>query len=380
MRSCETRTAQSIAVSRLLHRCSRHLSTEAVNDDSVRPKVADLLEPEASELIQAPDKPLQPCHGCGVLLQTQDPNRPGYLPDHDMKVCQRCFRLTHYNDALHLTVSTQDYVRMLSELKTKRALILLMVDVLDFPSSLFPDLYQLLSHRSVVLIVGNKVDLLSDAEKGEMWTKYSEFILSEAKHSSLQGCKIKGVHFISAKTGRGMDKLIDYIMKDWGNRGDIYLLGCTNVGKSSLFNQLMKFICGSDKLDHTSPATISRWPGTTLDLLKFPLISVRKWYRLAAQKERATKLGYVPEHGRGGYIPPANRYWVHDTPGAVNDNQVSVEELKDSIKFKFLTAQCCMLPCISISTCACKCIYQRKNLLLFFYGRHLKILCNFTKI
>ena len=39
-----------------------------------------------SELTQVPEKPLQPCSGCGVLLQAQDPNRLGYLPDRDMKV------------------------------------------------------------------------------------------------------------------------------------------------------------------------------------------------------------------------------------------------------------------------------------------------------
>ena len=324
--SCQKHAAHWITGPRLMHRiCSRYLSTDIVNadDQAVKQQTPEMLEPEVSELIQVPDKAVKPCPGCGALLQSQDPERPGYLPDRDMKVCQRCFRLTHYNDALHITVSPQDYVRLLSELKTKRALILLMVDLLDFPSSLFPNLHQLLSHRSIVLIVGNKADLLSNADKGEMWTKYSEFILSEAKRFSLKGCKIKGPHFISAKTGQGVDKLVDYIMKEWGNRGDIYLLGCTNVGKSTLFNQLMKLICGSDKLDHTSPATISRWPGTTLDLLKFPLISVRKWYRLSSQKERAAKLGYEPEHGRGGYIPPSNRHWVHDTPGAVNNNQVN---------------------------------------------------------
>ena len=313
LRSCEKPIGSG-----LLNRC---LSTKVVSDSVGDDPKANSPEPVVTVLM--PDKALHPCPGCGAMLQNQDPDRPGYLPDRDMKVCQRCFRLTHYNDALHATVSTQEYVRMLSDLSTKRALILLMVDVLDFPSSLFPNLSQLLSHRSVVLIVGNKADLLSDAANKPLWSKYSEFILSEAKRFSLRGCKIKGVHFISAKTGQGMDELIDYVMKDWGNRGDIYLLGCTNVGKSSLFNQLMKLICGSDKLDHTSPATISRWPGTTLNLLKFPLISVRKWYRLAAQKEQAAKLGYTPEHGRGGYIPPANRHWVHDTPGAVNDKQVS---------------------------------------------------------
>ena len=321
LRSREKLIAQGIGGQQTLYRWHRYISAEADNDDSVKSRATNLVGPVSEVMI--PENTRQLCPGCGALLQNQDSERPGYLPDCDMKVCQRCFRLTHYNDALHLTVSTQDYVRMLSELTAKRALILLIVDVLDFPSSLFPKLSQLLSHRSVVLIVGNKADLLSDAEKGKLWIKYSEFILSEATRSNLKGCKVKGVHFISAKTGRGVDKLVDYIMKDWGNRGDIYLLGCTNVGKSSLFNQLMKLICGSDKLDHTSPATISRWPGTTLDLLKFPLMSVRKWFRLGAQKEQAAKLGFKPEHGRGGYIPPANRHWVHDTPGAVNDQQVS---------------------------------------------------------
>lgn len=330
LKSCEKCAVQSISGQQPFYRWYRLLSTEAISDDSVRSRVTDVPEPVSKQSVF--DKPRQPCPGCGVPLQNQDPDSPGYLPECDMKVCQRCFRLTHYNDALHQTVTTQDYMRMLSELQTKRALILLMVDVLDFPSSLFPNLFQLLSHRSVVLIVGNKADLLSTTEKGELWTKYSEFILNEAKRSSLKGCKIKGVHFISAKTGQGVDKLVDYIMKDWGNRGDIYLLGCTNVGKSSLFNQLMKLICGSDKLDHTSPATISRWPGTTLDLLKFPLMSVGKWLRLAAHRERVAKLGFEPEHGRGGYIPPANRYWVHDTPGAVNDNQVSDFYFPDTYK------------------------------------------------
>ena len=61
-------------------------------------------------------------------------------------------------------------------------------------------------------------------------------------------------------------------------------------------------------------------------------MSVGKWLRLAAHRERVAKLGFEPEHGRGGYIPPANRYWVHDTPGAVNDNQDGDFHVPDTYK------------------------------------------------
>ena len=40
---------------------------------------------------------------CRILIDWSNDT----LPDCDMKVHQRCFQLTHYNDALHLTVSTQ---------------------------------------------------------------------------------------------------------------------------------------------------------------------------------------------------------------------------------------------------------------------------------
>lgn len=46
-------------------------------------------------------------------------------------------------------------------------------------------------------------------------------------------------------------------------------MGCTNVGKSSLFNALIQSdFCKPDVADIVQKATISQWPGTTLNLLK----------------------------------------------------------------------------------------------------------------
>ena len=38
------------------------------------------------------------CQGCGALLQHDRPREAGYTPKAGSVLCQRCFRLTHYDD------------------------------------------------------------------------------------------------------------------------------------------------------------------------------------------------------------------------------------------------------------------------------------------
>lgn len=65
--------------------------------------------------------------------------------------------------------------------------------------------------------------------------------------------------------------------------GDVYLVGCTNVGKSSLFNTLLNSdYCKVQAIDLVQRATVSAWPGTTLNLLKFPILNPtdeKRWLR-----------------------------------------------------------------------------------------------------
>ena len=54
--------------------------------------------------------------------------------------------------------------------------------------------------------------------------------------------------------------------------GDIYIIGTTNVGKSSLFNLLIDSdLCKIRAVDLIQKAMTSPVPGTTLNLLKFPV-------------------------------------------------------------------------------------------------------------
>ena len=38
------------------------------------------------------------CHGCGIVLQNEDINKLGFTKNINSDLCERCFRIKHYND------------------------------------------------------------------------------------------------------------------------------------------------------------------------------------------------------------------------------------------------------------------------------------------
>ncbi|KAK6298982.1 hypothetical protein J4Q44_G00304920 [Coregonus suidteri] len=97
---------------------------------------------------------------------------------------------------------------------------------------------------------------------------------------------IKDTHLISAKTGHGIENLIANLQRSWKYNGDVYLVGTANTGKSTLFNSLLESdYCISRASDVIHKATISPWPGTTLNLLKFPIINPI-WYCMFRRSKR----------------------------------------------------------------------------------------------
>ena len=157
-----------------------------------------------------------PCGGCGALLHCQDSQLPGFIPSQLLEqrkkehirslLCQRCYVIKEYNVALKVNVSPEDYPKTLHHLKDKRALILLVVDLLDFPGSVWPDIFDILGDNKRVILVGNKIDMISPDSKG--YVKRVETVMREV---FLQKCWDVGVSdsfpqivssvCISAKTG-----------------------------------------------------------------------------------------------------------------------------------------------------------------------------------
>lgn len=170
-----------------------------------------------------------PCGGCGALLHCKDHAIPGYLPselflnkkEQELRamICQRCHFLKYYNTMLEVKVSAEEYPRLLSVIKTKKCAVILLIDLTDFPCSIWPEIKSVLHPRTSVFIVGNKVDLLP--QDSPHFFDHVKKCLSNAvvQNTGLGKENIKHVALISAKTGYGIEELINKLHKLWAVKG-----------------------------------------------------------------------------------------------------------------------------------------------------------------
>ncbi|XP_047356447.1 nitric oxide-associated protein 1 [Vespa velutina] len=276
----------------------------------------DMQENSIDWLYGSPNENTQissiPCGGCGALLHCKDHTLPGYLPselfigitDEELKnmICQRCHFLKHYNTALKVKVSSEDYPELLKVIKTKKCAVILIIDLTDFPCSIWPNIGSILHRHTPVFVVGNKIDLLP--KDSPTFESHIKMCISKAiEDAGIGQNNIKHISLISAKTGYGIENFINKLHKLWRYKGDVFLIGCTNVGKSSLFNDLLHSdYCKVQAVDLVQRATISPWPGTTLNLLKFPILNFSKWklyqrtLRLKAEKENQHAKQYIQNY------------------------------------------------------------------------------------
>ncbi|OTF77489.1 50S ribosome-binding GTPase-like protein, partial [Euroglyphus maynei] len=116
----------------------------------------------------APSK--TPCKGCGAHLHCTSSNIPGFMPaqkftlfnekELETQRCQRCEFLTKYNVSLNVTVSDEEYPNLIAKINSNKSLVIILVDLLDFPCSVWPGIVNLIGEKHSIYIVGNKVDLL----------------------------------------------------------------------------------------------------------------------------------------------------------------------------------------------------------------------------
>lgn len=202
------------------------------------------------------------CIGCGVKIQTDDPASLGYAPESALQkeaiICQRCFRLKHYNEVQDVSLTDDDFLKILNGLGKSDALIVKIVDIFDFNGSWLPGLHRFVG-KNKILLVGNKVDLLPKSVKHN---KLINWMKQEAKEL---GLKAEDVFLVSAAKGKNISEVAAAI-DQYRNGKDVYVVGCTNVGKSTFINRILKEVTGEGDV-----ITTSHFPGTTLDIIEIPL-------------------------------------------------------------------------------------------------------------
>lgn len=271
-----------------------------------------------------------------------------------------------------MEVPPSAYVETISRIQDKFALAVIIVDLLDLPSSIWPGMQTVIGSKRPVFLVGNKVDLLPRDSNGYLDHVKACLKQQFIQHGGFDALNIKNISLISAKTGFGIEELITQLHKIWQYKGDVYLLGCTNVGKSSLFNILLNSdYCRPEASELVRKATTCAWPGTTLQMLKFPILrpsDIRVYQRYARlfsernqraaldklRRDQAKESGYTSAAQLIGHVgrtfeqreevkdafamasgtkpittlnerKPEYREarWVYDTPGVMQPDQIT---------------------------------------------------------
>ena len=207
------------------------------------------------------------CIGCGARIQTQEKEKVGFTPASSLRksgedtvvYCQRCFRLKNYNDIIDTELTSDDFLKILQGIADQDALVVNIIDVFDVTGTIVKGLIRHIGGNDLI-VAANKIDLLP---RSVNIGKIKHWLNKEVRD---MGVKPLDIEVISSQTGQGIDALMD-VIKGYRRGRDVYVVGCTNVGKSTFINRLIRQFAG----ESDSMITTSHFPGTTLDIIEIPL-------------------------------------------------------------------------------------------------------------
>ena len=194
------------------------------------------------------------CLGCGVPLQELDAAKPGYVKDLSQDYCQRCFRLTHYND---LTIDMKNAIprkEIIEQIPQLEGLFVLVVDIMNLEASLSHDILSALKDKPVCLIV-NKLDILPFNVNFKKIDAY----LNDVVKNRFRNINVVDV-LLTQKHDQGFNDLFFETLANHEYK-QVVFVGNVNAGKSTILNKLI----GRNTL------TVSRFPSTTLAFNKIKI-------------------------------------------------------------------------------------------------------------
>lgn len=186
------------------------------------------------------------CFGCGAKLQSIDERAQGYIPESKMETseyCQRCFRMIHYGEVKK--ADKPKSTKAIIDTVNKHAnLVIFMVDFVDIYDEII-DIY-----RSV------KVPKILVVSKSDIIPKNVSFTTIQNYLRKVYGVK-EDIMFVSMMSN------LNSLIKVLHGQDNVYFLGLTNSGKSTIINKL------AEKFDSKmAPITTSFKENTTLDFLR----------------------------------------------------------------------------------------------------------------
>lgn len=194
------------------------------------------------------------CIGCGLVLQTEYPEKEGYIHPQNLEkslLCERCFRIQNYNEYKVMDRTNQDFLNIFEEVNQSKDLVLLVVDLLNIG-----EIEKIGNYiQNDIILVLTKRDLIPKQIYEEKLLHYFDTL----------PLSILAKIIISSKNNYHLDELMELVFEHKkSNR--VYVVGITNAGKSTLMN---KIIYNYSTLKNR--ITTSILPSTTLDRIEVPI-------------------------------------------------------------------------------------------------------------
>ncbi|XP_038885390.1 GTP-binding protein BRASSINAZOLE INSENSITIVE PALE GREEN 2, chloroplastic [Benincasa hispida] len=199
----------------------------------------------------------------------------------EVTVCARCHSLRNYgqvkNQAAENLIPDFDFDRLIANRLMKSTsnlnnVVVMVVDCVDFDGS-FPkraakSLFKTLEGNKndpkmskklpKLVLVATKVDLLPSQISP---TRLDRWVRHRAKAAGAP--KLTGVYLVSSRKDVGVRNLLSFIKELAGPRGNVWVIGAQNAGKSTLINALAK-----KERAKVTKLTEAPIPGTTLGILR----------------------------------------------------------------------------------------------------------------
>lgn len=188
------------------------------------------------------------CLGCGSKLQSIDSSKEGYIRENNIssKLCERCFRIRNYGEYKTVVKDNNDFEPILKKIRTTNSLVILVIDLFMMNKD-FDVLTKNLNND--ILLVFTKRDALPKIVNDQKFIEYAKNL----------GIDYKDIVITSSNKNYGLDLLMEKI-NQYKKDKNVYVIGYTNAGKSTLIN---KIIYNYSNLDRT--ITTSILPSTTIN-------------------------------------------------------------------------------------------------------------------
>ncbi|CAL1352355.1 unnamed protein product [Linum trigynum] len=208
--------------------------------------------------------------------------REAHRDKDEVTVCARCHSLRNYGQVKNQTAENLipdfDFDRLISTRLIKptgnsnASVVIMVVDCVDFDGS-FPkraakSLFEALEGAKAdpraskklpkLVLVATKVDLLPTQISP---TRLDKWVRHRARAAGAP--KLSGVFLVSSRKDLGVKNLLSFVKELGGPRGNVWVIGAQNAGKSTLINALAKK--GGAKVSKLTEAPV---PGTTLGILR----------------------------------------------------------------------------------------------------------------